>query len=230
MDVQGKALYDYYVGSPTNYLLLRNNYGEPEEMPLDVFFRNEEDLPDLESYALSLCHGKILDIGAGAGSHALILQEKGMDVTAIEISPLSAQLMKARGVEKIVHEDVYKFNEEKFDTLILLMNGIGLAGDIEGFKKLLNHLSQIIAPGGQLIFDSSDIAYLYEEEKDKPMNHYYGEILYRYEYHGQKGDWFKWLYIDQETLQEIGTQCGWNVQIIFQDEDDHYLARLTFLH
>jgi SAM-dependent methyltransferase len=227
IDVQGKALYDFFVGSPIDYMLLRNNYGEPEEMPLEVFFRGENDLPELEYYALHLCTGKVLDIGAGAGSHSLILQERGIDVTALEISPLSAQLLKNRGIEKVILEDIYKFKGETFDTLLLLMNGIGLAGDLEGLKTLLNHLSTIISKDGFIICDSSDITYLYEEEGvEWPTDRYFGEIMYRYEYQGEKGNWFKWLYVDQKKFASIAEECGWAFELLFEDDSDQYLAKL----
>lgn len=225
MDVFGSALQDYYHRQTYETLWLHTSYGEMEEMPADVFFRAENVLPEIEIYALELCSGKILDIGAGAGCHALLLQQRGYDITALEVSANAAEVMIARGIKNVVSKDIMRYNEQHFDTLIMLMNGIGLAGDLTGLHKLLDHAKTIIRPGGQLLFDSSDVAYLYEDGKF-PEDRYYGEISYQYEYNGYKGDWFKWLYIGQKLLSQIAKQHGWRAQIVYEHRDQ-YLARLV---
>lgn len=226
MDVLGQVLRDFYHHRLQKPLILHNSYGEAEEMPAKVFFRRAEDLPDLEAYALSLCRGKILDIGAGAGSHTLILQERGFEVTAMDISKDLADLMRERGAVRVIHADIFDFKDGRFQTLLMLMNGIGLAGTLEGLKTLLDHLKTLLLPGGQLLFDSSDIGYLYSVST-LPADMDYGEIDYQFEYDGRKGNWFKWLYLSQEKLKIIGAEMNWNVQIIYEDDMDHYLARLT---
>ncbi|WP_134089390.1 bifunctional 2-polyprenyl-6-hydroxyphenol methylase/3-demethylubiquinol 3-O-methyltransferase UbiG [Olivibacter sp. XZL3] len=225
-DVYGAALLDYYKGSETAPLILHNNYGEDEEMPIEIFFRKEEDFPELEFIALSLCDGSVLDVGAGAGSHCLYLQKKGFDVTALEISTIACKIMKDSGVRNVVNQDIFDYRGKKFDTLLFLMNGIGLAETINGFKQLLAHCKKMLRKGGQLLFDSSDIAYLYEGNIP-PNDVYYGEVRFQYEYQGQLGDPFGWLYIDQDTMIKIAQQDGWVVQVLYEDPDDQYLVRLS---
>lgn len=225
-DVLGQSISDYYNKRPLSKLWIHNKYGKKEEMPIATYFRNAAQMPDLELIALQNCAGKVLDIGAGAGSHALELQEKGIDVTALEISSKAAEVMKQRGVDKIVQQDIFTFESDRFDTLLLLMNGIGLTGNITGLKQFLQHSKKLLQPSGQLIFDSSDVAYLYDHNLPE-MDHYYGEIVYLYEYKKQKTDWFTWLYIDQKTLAETAAGEGWKTEILFVDEYDQYLARLT---
>ena len=224
MDVFGEALKDYFRGQFKDPLILHNSYGEPEEMPVEVFFREEEDLPGLEKFALGTCHGKILDIGAGAGSHALILQKRDHDVTALEISPVAVQIMQHLGVEKVINADIRTYTEQRYDTLLLMMNGIGLVETLEGLRHFLRHARTLLHADGQLLMDSSDISYLYEDI-DRP-DHYFGEIRYQYEYKKNKGNWFGWLYIDQETLFETAKAEGWLMQVIYENDDDQYLARL----
>lgn len=225
MDVFGKALIDFYRNGEADILWLHNSYDEPEEMPVDFFFRDDEDMPVLELQALQMCKGKVLDIGAGVGSHALVLQAFNIDVTAIDISEIAVQIMKDRGVKKALVQDIFTYTE-KFDTILMLMNGIGLAGTLPGFKFFLLKLKSLIAAGGQVLFDTSNISYLYEE-LPKPQNRYFGEVSYQYEYKGEKGNWFNWLYIDQETIKTLAEETGWNSEIIFDDEEDQYLVRLT---
>jgi len=227
MDVFGKALSDFYTKGKADVLWLHNSYDEPEEMPVDVFFRAEDEMPPLEHYALSRCYGNVLDVGAGVGSHTLILQELGHKVTAIDISADAVKIMQQRGVKKALVQDVFT-TIEKFDTLLFLMNGIGLTGTLSGFIDFLNKAKQLINEDGQLLFDSSDIAYLYED-LEKPANQYFGEVSFCYEYQKQKGNWFNWLYLDQATLVHIAHQNGWNCEIIFEDGEDQYLARLKLI-
>jgi ubiquinone/menaquinone biosynthesis C-methylase UbiE len=225
MDVFGKVLKDHYLGKQKGKLWLHNSYGSPEDMPVDIFYRNKFEITELESIAIELCHGKTLDIGAGVGSHALILQNKAIDVAAIEISKVACDIMQRRGVNKVINTDIFQFEEQKFDTIIMMMNGIGLCGDIEGLHAFLAHLKKLILPGGQVIFDSSDIAYLYKTD-DFISSKYYGEISYQYEYQKVKGDWFKWLYVDFKTLEQITNKLGWACELIFEDDMDQYLVRM----
>jgi len=225
MDVFGKALSDFYKNGEADVLWLHNSYDEPEEMPIDFFFRDDEEMPLLELQALQMCEGKVLDIGAGVGSHALVLQAFNTDVTAIDVSEAAVNIMKDRGVKKALLQDVFTY-EEKFDTILMLMNGIGLTGTLPGFKAFLIKLKKLINPGGQVLFDTSDIAYLYED-LPKPQNHYYGEVSYQYEYKGEKDNWFNWLYIDPKTIKIIADETGWTSEIIFDDDEDQYLVKLT---
>ena len=225
MDVFGKALSDFYKNGEADVLWLHNSYDEPEEMPIDFFFRDDEEMPLLELQALQMCEGKVLDIGAGVGSHALVLQAFNTDVTAIDVSEAAVNIMKDRGVKKALLQDVFTY-QEKFDTILMLMNGIGLTGTLPGFKAFLIKLKKLINPGGQELFDTSDIAYLYED-LPKPQNQYYGEVSYQYEYKGEKGNWFNWLYIDPKTIKTIAYETGWTSEIIFDDDEDQYLVKLT---
>jgi SAM-dependent methyltransferase len=225
VDALGQAIFDHYHQSEPSKLWIHNQYGPKEEMPVNTFFRDADDMPDLEFFAISECRGKVLDIGAGAGSHSLLLQDRGVDVTAIDISPLAVQVMQERGVNNAFEADIYSYQPGSFDTLLLLMNGIGLAGDLEGLKTLLKHLKSLLNHGGQILFDSSDLSYLYEG--NPPQDRYYGEIAYQYQYKQLKTDWFKWLYIDEQTLTQIANEEGFDVNVLVEDEYDQYLVRLT---
>lgn len=223
-DILGRALVDFYNGKPDT-LWINNKYDEPEEMPIEVFFRQWEDITDLEKSAIELCSGRILDIGAGAGTTSLVLQEK-WDVTAIELSEGACQVMRALGVKNGIIGDVFDYKSAEFDTLLLLMNGIGLAGSLSNLTSTLTHFKSLLAPNGQIILDSSDISYLYEE-LTKPKENYFGELQYQYEYKGELGEWFNWLYVDFDNLKQHAEEAGLLAECIITDEYDQYLARLT---
>jgi len=225
-DVLGNAIADFYFNDSRAKLWVHDHHGPEVEMEIPIYFRHRDSMPMLEQMALDACKGKILDIGAGAGSHALTLQQLDFDVTALDISPKATEVMRDRGIEKVLAQDVFSFHEEQFDTLLLLMNGIGLVGNIDGLKRFLAHAKTLLKPGGQLIFDSSDVAYLYDYSIPE-LTHYYGEITCRYEYKKQKTDWFSWLYIDEKTLKMVAAKEGWLVEKLFEDDDDQYLVKLT---
>lgn len=223
-DILGQALTAYHRQRSAAKLWVNNRYGPREEMPIKIYFRDMHTMPELEWVALQRCRGKILDIGAGAGSHALALQKLGQDVTALDISPLLAKLMEKRGVKKVVCKDFFQLHAGKYDTLLLLMNGIGLAGTLDGLRRFLRKARKLLKPAGQLIFDSSDIAYLYNGRPPKGPE-YYGSVFYQYEYKREQSDWFQWLFIDRKTLKKIAIEEGWTVEMIFDDGKDQFLVR-----
>lgn len=225
MDIHGNALLDFYQTGKADLLWVHNSYDEKEEMPVDIFFRTEGEMPKIELEALNLCKGEILDVGAGVGSHALILDQKGFDVTAIDTSPLAVKIMQNRGVKNPKTQALATISD-KYDTLLFMMNGIGLTGTLAGFKKFLSTAKSLLKTNGQLLFDSSDISYVYSN-LPMPLNHYFGEVSFCYEYKQQKGNWFNWLYIDPTTLQHVSKQQGWNCEIVIEDDQYQYLAKLT---
>lgn len=226
-DVLGSAIADYHHKTSTSKskLWVHSKYGPREEMPVEVYFRHADEMPELEWQALRQCRGRVLDIGAGAGSHALFLQQSGMNVTALDISKKAAKVIKARDVQKVINNDFFELKAHtKYDTLLLLMNGIGLAGTVDGLHKFFQKARKLLHPGGQLIFDSSDIAYLYDGKPPRGEP-YYGEVLYQYEYRRQRSAWFHWLFIDKRTLSSIARSEGWKIELLFKDPSGQYLVR-----
>ncbi|OAQ40760.1 methyltransferase [Pedobacter psychrophilus] len=227
-DIYGDFLRDYQAGNHDVEVLLNNNYTIAEDFPVDAFFREDEDLNDIEVFALNLCEGEILDIGAGAGVHSLILQRNNFDVTALEISAGACEVMKQRGLKKIIHINVMDYEEKKYDTLLMMMNGIGFCGYVDELKNFLFHAKNLLKPNGQIVFDSSDVSYLYEDEQPE-TDSYYGEIDYQYEYKGESGEWFSWLYADESLMADLAKECGYQLQIMFRDDDNAYLGKLTLI-
>ncbi len=223
-DILGQALVDFYKGEESP-LLVNNKYGDPEEFPIEIFFREKEDLTDLEKATILHCKGTILDVGAGAGAITLMLQDS-FEVTAIESSEGACQVMKAQGVRNGIIGDVFDYQGVDYDTLLLLMNGIGIVEELNNLVKSLTHFAKMMKPDGQILLDSSDISYLYEGAA-KPKDKYYGQLSYQYTYKKKKGDWFEWLYLDFDTLCEYADKAGLETSLLLQDENDQYLARLT---
>ena len=224
-DPFGKAIWDEWIGKRSDPLLLHSSLDhEVEEMPMDAFFRSEEEMPDLEVFALNLCQGFVLDIGAGTGVHSKVLLERGYRVAAIDQNLCCVEIIRAGGVSQVYNSRLLDFGEGGFDTLLMLMNGIGLVGKLDLLTHHLNHFKKLLNPTGQIIFDSSDIRYLNQNNLERK---YHGEISYRYEYQSVLGDWFDWLYLDQTKMKEELERNGWYSQVVFEQQTDQYLVRAT---
>lgn len=230
-DPFGIAIKEFFEKGKAPQIHVNSNYTEGETIPPSYFFRDEKELPLLEKVALKNCKGKILDIGAAAGCHSLILQKKGFNVTALEKSELAVEVMKKQGIVKVVHTDIFEYNEEQFNTILLLMNGTGIGGTIAGLKTLLTHLKNLLLEGGQILIDSSDIKYLFEEEDgsqwvDLANNNYYGEMQYEVSFR-KTTDKFNWLFIDFESLQLLANKLGYSCTLLQQGNHYDYLAKLS---
>lgn len=187
-------------------------------------------MPKLELNALKICRGKTLDVGAAAGCHSILLQKKGFNITAIEKSGLATEVMKNRGIQKVICDDIYTFSKNSYDTILLLMNGTGIGKTIEGLKELLLHLKSLLTANGQILIDSSDIKYLFEEEDgsfwiDMANANYYGEMEYQVTYKKLEAK-FKWLFVDSATLKKVANKTGFQYKIVAEGEHHDYLAQL----
>lgn len=228
-DVFGKAINDYYNGQKTARILVHSEGFKDTFILCRQLFRTVGRLPELEKEALIHCKGRILDIGAGAGSHTLILQEMGADVTALEISKDACEVMVKRGVKQIINANLFDYEEEQFDTLLLLMNGIGLAGNLAGLDRFFIHLNKLLKHGGVIIAESSDLLFSADEdEAEAALNaeEYYGEVKYQLEYKGNLGKEFDWLFIDIDTLRPYAEKHGFKAEILFHDFEGGYLVKM----
>jgi SAM-dependent methyltransferase len=231
IDIFGKAVLDFQNGNYTSDITTYSSLEEEDTMPLPYLFRNFKEMPILEQKALQLCKGKVLDIGCGAGSHSLYLQKKGLIVTALDHSQGAIEVCKKRGITKTMFSDIYDFKNEKFNTLLLLMNGIGIVGKLENLNMFFTHLKSLLNPKGQILLDSSDIIYMFDEDEDGgywiPDNtNYYGEVSFTMMYKEEKSSAFDWLYIDYNTLQRAAIANNFTCQLIEEGAHFDFLAKL----
>ena len=229
----GRAIADYWKNKKADRLRVFSPMFEEDEIPLTTLFRTYENMPEIERKALDMATGRTLDVGAASGCHSLVLQKKGIDVTAIDISPLAVETMKNRGVQKVIEQDFFTLEGQQYDTILMLMNGIGIVGTLERLPKFFRQLDKILAPGGQVLCDSSDISYVFEDENgmmDIPDEmDYYGEQSFRMQYKDTIGEPFDWLYIDADTLKEHAAKNDYNVEVVAEGKHYDYLARITKL-
>ncbi len=228
-DIFGTALLDYHSGHYTEDLITSTNISEEDELPIPYLFRGFNEMPKLEQKALKLAKGSVLDVGCGSGSHSLYLQKKGISVKAIDISAGAIEVAKKRGVKNAEIKALLD-ETETFDTILLLMNGTGIFQELSEVSKYLKHLKSLLKPGGQILIDSSDIKYMYEDDDgglwiDTQAN-YYGELDYYLSYKGEDETPMKWLYVDFETLKQASQTVGLSFDKVMDGEHFDYLARL----
>lgn len=230
-DVFGLAINDYYTYNQVNVrVIVHTNDFDDDEIPVAYLFRTYPEMPKLEQIALQMVRGKVLEIGCGAGSHALYLQEKKIDVTPIDISPLAIEIAKKRGLKKAKCINYYDLdNAQTFDTLLLLMNGIGIAGKIERLHLFFEKAKQLLKPNGQVILDSSDLIYLFEDDEITGTETYYGEMNYTISYKQFKSEAFDWLYIDYNSLEVLAEMNGFKSTLIKKGSHFDYLATLELI-
>ncbi|RZJ69930.1 class I SAM-dependent methyltransferase [Flavobacterium sp.] len=231
-DLFGQAILDYQTNNSPEDLITETDISEADEMSVAWLFRTYKEMPKIEKKALDLAKGKILDVGCGAGSHSLYLQnDKKLEVVSIDISAKAIQACQLRLLKNAKVCNVLDFEGEKFDTILLLMNGTGIFGKLREISNYLTKLKSLLNPGGQILLDSSDIIYMFDEDEEGafsvPADHYYGELTFDLSYKGQTEESFPWLYLDYNTLQNAAHANGLECDLLFEGEHFDYLARLS---
>ncbi len=229
-DPMGQAALEYISGQRGLSIRVRSNIAEDDFIPVDYLFRSFDQMPEIEQKALMLCKGDVLDIGSGVGSHALYLQQKGLQVDCIDTSAGCKEVALQRGIKHFYLADFYQFEtDKKYDTLLLMMNGIGLAGNLKNLDHFLQCLKKHLKPNGQILLDSSDLRYLFIDEDSYmmvPMENYYGEVIYTMKFKNHKTQPFPWLFIDPALLEDKATVNGFEFEKLIDGPHYDYLARL----
>lgn len=231
-DPMGAAIHDYFNHRKAKRLRVFSSQFEEDEIPVKELFRNLQSMPVIERTALQMATGRILDVGAGSGCHALALQEMGKEVCAIDISPASVEVMRQRGINDARLINIFDETfTETFDSVLMLMNGSGIIGRLSNIPDFFQRMKCILRPNGCILMDSSDLRYLFEEEDGSMVidlaGNYYGEIDFQMQYKDIKGDVFDWLYIDFQTLSLYASECGFKAELIKEGKHYDYLVKLT---
>jgi SAM-dependent methyltransferase len=231
-DIFGKALIDYQNGNYTEDIITHSSLAGKDVMELPYLFRTFDEMPEIEQKALELSWGSVLDIGCGAGSHSLILQNKNLEITSIDVSKGAIETCQLRGIKNAKVQDIWKLKRQKYDTILALMNGIGICGNLKNLIKFLRHLKSLLQPNGQILIDSSDILYMYEDDDgtyEIPEKGYYGEVIYQFEYKKEKSKPFPWIFVDLESLTYYAKKAGLHCELVLEGTHADYLARLTIV-
>ena len=231
-DPMGAAISEFNAKGRSGRLRVFSPQFEEDEIPVKTLFRKYSEMPELEQIALNMAQGNILDVGAGSGCHSLALKEMGKNAMAIDISPLSVEVMQDRGINAHQVDLFDKHFVGQFDTILMLMNGSGIIGKLKNMGEFFGRMKSLLAPEGCILMDSSDLRYLFEEEDGSMLvdlaGDYYGEVEFSMQYKQIKGNSFNWLYVDFDTLSFYASQFDFNVEMVKKGEHYDYLARLTW--
>ena len=228
------AMQAYHRGQHDAVIVVYDDF-ERDEGPIAYFFRSPDQFPPYERLALENCRGSILDLGAGSGCHALALQDRGLGVTAIEALPALVEIMRDRGVQDARLANLRDLQAPPFDTMLVMMNGLGLAETLSGLPVFLREARRLVKPDGQILADSTDVLVRMDPANRgriwRDDGRYVGDLRFQLEFEGQKGEPFSQLYVDPETLAQCCREEGWSCELLHPpDEHGHYLARLMQLH
>lgn len=232
-DIFGAAIKAYYHTKDEEEIVVHSPDFDDDVIPVPYLFRSYVEMPPLEKTALKNCRGKILDVGCGAGSHAIYLQEKReMEVTGIDTSPGAIEVCRHRGLKDARTTSFEEFSGETYDTILLLMNGTGIVGRMRKLDEFFKKLKELLKPEGQVLIDSSDLRYLFDPDEDggiwvDPSEGYYGELTYSLSYKDQTSQSFEWLYLDFNSLNLAAAKNGFECELLEEGEHYDYLARLT---
>ncbi len=233
MDPYGLAMQAFVDGDANAQLIIRRDDGHEMPIPVAYFFRDPRAESPIDRTALESCSGHVLDVGAGSGLHSLVLQERGLPVTAIDVSPQAVEIMRKRGVGEARCADVFDFTGGPFDTVLMMCHGVGIAETIAGLDRFLSRARDLLADDGCILLDSLDarvsnnprnVAYL---DANRNAGRYFGEIRTQCEFRGLAGPYYDWLHADPETLTERAEVSGWRCEIIRREETGDYLAKLV---
>ncbi len=230
-DLFGKAILDFQTNNSPEDLITETSISEADEMSVAYLFRSYEEMPKLEQKALQMAKGQILDVGCGAGSHSLYLQkELNLEVLSIDISANAIEACVLRGLKNTRVRNILDIENETFDTILLLMNGTGIFGTLKNTTQYLKKLKSLLNPNGQILIDSSDIIYMFDQDEDGayevPASGYYGELTFTVSYKKETETTFPWLYLDYNTLQNAANANGLQCELILEGDHFDYLARL----
>lgn len=228
----GQAIRDYYFQGKNTSLTVYSDIAEVETWETAYFFRSLAQMPEIEKTAIQLGRGKVLDIGAGAGCHLQPLADNGCRPFALETDEGAIEVLRHSGkAEAVYYANYFEFQPPYlFDTLFLMMNGIGICESLDGLRTFLDKAHAMISNEGQILLDSYDLTYLLGEEaietRMAEQDQYFGQVRYELANQEVLGEPFKWLFIDPETLGHLAASKGWEVTLP-AFEEGHFLARLT---
>lgn len=224
-DPMGRAIYDYSNKAHNNIIKVYSPEFFDDYIETAYLFRGYDDFPEVEQLAMQKASGEILDIGCGAGSHSIYLKNQGKSIEALDISSYICEVIKKEDITTHC-VDILNFGpDKKYDTLLLLMNGLGIAGRNHLLPHFLNKLKSLLTPDGQILIESCSTNYLFDDPQD--AEDFSGEILYQMEYEGIKGEPFHWLYLPYEKLKNVALENGLKSELLLEHDGSTYLAKLT---
>ena len=230
-DPFGQGLLAQFKGRGVLEIVERDD-GYIDAMNCGTYFSEYEDWPSVEKKAMDLVKGKVLDVGCGAGRHSLYLQNRGFDVTGIDISPLAIEVCKLRGLKKtkVVPIEDLDFAPGSFDTVIMMGNNFGLFGNFKKAQRLLRKLHRMTSDDALIIADTRDPyktdnpAHIEYHKANKEKGRMGGQVRIRVRFKKYVGKWFDYLMVSKEEMRGILKNTEWKIGEFIDSEGAEYIA------
>jgi SAM-dependent methyltransferase len=233
-DAFGEIYKAHYQGEPSNHFTERDDSYKRESDTTHYYFRAFHEWEPYEQEAIQEARGRVLDVGLGAGRHALYLQERGLEVVGIDTSPLALEVSRLRGVKdcRLMSLHELDFPDNSFDTVLLLGGNLGL-GNTEEIRSYLTRLYKITRPNGIIIGEARDPSatdkpeHFAYHERNRRMGLPAGLVRVRVGFRGQTGEWFNLFLMSQDVLEEVIKPAGWKLGKMYHSTHGMYIAILT---
>ena len=224
-DAYGQLLLAYLDGRRRATEIVERDDGfiEATEGPAN-YFQPFRRWPAHQRRALRFARGRVLDVGAGAGRVALHLQERGLEVVAIDVSPLAVEVCRRRGVRDarvLAFEDVDD-GIGAVDTVVMFGNNFGLFGGAGKARRLLRRLRRLTGPGARIIaetrsvYETEDRDHLAYHDRNRRRGRMAGQLRLRVRYRAYTTPWFDYLIVSPEEMRELVGENGWHVARLFE--------------
>ncbi len=238
-DAFGLALLDFLHGGSGVHITERDD-GQVDAMAADLYFIGYEKWADFhfvtatDVAALEIVSGRVLDVGAGAGRHALAVQQRGDEAVALDVSPGAIEVCRERGVRHAflgTTGELVTRNSEPFDAALLLGHNLALLGSAESSGPFLDSLRALLRPGGVVVgncldpYTTDNPIHLAYHERNRERGRMPGQIRLRVRFQDVAGDWFDYLFSSPDELAELAERAGWRVDEI-TEPNPTYLAVL----
>lgn len=237
-DAFGAALAAYQQTGSGREIIERDDGYLDTGIPIETYFAAKEDWPERTRTALESLSGSVLDIGCGAGRHALALQEQGCSVTAIDVSAGAVRITRERGVEDVREagiEDLELFPDDHFDAVVLLGNNFGLVGRTDRAPAVLSELDRITTADGVLLAESQDPTstskevHLQYHERNRERGFAPGRLRMRVRHQRLATPWYEYLLVGQSRMQELCERASWTFDSWYEGAEavPQYIGRFV---
>jgi SAM-dependent methyltransferase len=233
-DAFGRLLLDYLAGDTGQLILELDDGRAGPALPADVFFAENHAWPAQEQQVFEFVHGRVLDVGCGAGRHSIEAQRRGLDVVAIDISPGAVEVCRRREVRdvRLLPLAAIDAGLGTFDTVLMMCGNFGLVGAAADAVLALRTLHGMTTPSARIVLDSvdpyqdkdpADLAY---QERNRARERLPGQVTIRLRYRDSATPWFELLNVSARELNDLAAEAGWHLAHLVEGEPSEYYAVL----
>jgi SAM-dependent methyltransferase len=237
-DAYGAAIRDHHAGEESYEVIERDDGWIGISAGTDLYFSEYDAWSDSEQAAVARAEGRVLDVGCGAGRHALYLQERGREVVGIDVSPGAVEVSRDRGVDArpLDVADVRELDAEPFETVVMFGNNFGLVGTRATAPRVLGGLAAVTTDDARLLagtrdpYATDDPNHAAYHELNRERGRLGGALRIRTRYERRASPWFDYLVVSPAELRELLGPTAWELAAVVEpnglDETGDYVAEL----